>query len=180
MYKCVYHCNIYSFHLCSSFAFPASSVHKRSFFNPYGDITKDFVKEGNQIAMRISFLMFFSWANRIYYLTEQSVNSVLHMFPEMAKALEVTGGNPSQTTYLGAYGHMAYKPIKIWGTLPRYRPSLYLGKPAGKLHTLCDKTVSRAGRKGCSGNKHMSISEHYPADFGRRVATVLKRHLKKQ
>ena len=66
---------------CSSFGFMSSSVHKRTWRDPLGDIQRSFVSMGNVLSARACLLAALAMVRKSYYFIEHPQQSMLQAFP---------------------------------------------------------------------------------------------------
>ena len=69
---------------CTSFSWMASSGHSRSELQPFGDLSRAFAREGNEIAARSIILVVVCLVRAVFYFIEQPQGSTMDYFPYVA------------------------------------------------------------------------------------------------
>ena len=151
--------------------FLTASVHKRSHDNPYGDISSEWVVQGNSIGGFVAKVVRMSGALGLCYLIEQPLNSWLHKFPPVVKAYAMTHGSRAYVR-MGNFGHNAAKPSELYGNVP-WLLQLQALSATSKRRKKFVKLAIRKG-KNTFGNKAMlGKSAAYTPQFS---AAVVKLH----
>ena len=150
---------------CSSFVPLCISVSKRcSDNNFFGDVSKEFVQQGNALMMITSFIMALGLSMGHYATLEQPLGSCMPSHPIMMAVIKFFHMK-KYVTYLGAFGARTVKPIQLLSTISL--ESCEMENPI-----ICDETLASRGPNGEYTGKKESLveSEHYPLAFGKAVA----------
>ena len=113
-------------------------------------------------------LLLLAWLLNVSFTLEQPLSSVMYDVAHIAKLLEFTEA-VYETIWLGAYGGLSPKPLKLYGSCT-WLGSLYRPKPKKGQCTV--SLVTRKGTK-VSGNKRaLKASQIYTEAFGIAVANA--------
>jgi hypothetical protein len=104
--------------VCSSWVFMCRSVTKRQLnvnvpARIWGDESKPIVAQGNELAVKVTFLCSFGWLHDVGYIIEQPSSSLLPHFPCCARLLACT--RAEQTTTLSPQRAMVFSFFWVGG-----------------------------------------------------------------
>ena len=126
------------------------------------------VFKANETTYVTLILLLLAWLLNVTFTVEQPMSSVMFDVEHLAMLLQFTGAT-YETIWLGAYGGLSPKPLKLYGSCT-WLGSLYRPKPKKGLCTV--SLVTRKGTK-VSGNKRaLKASQIYTEAFGIAVATA--------
>ena len=156
---------------CSSFLTMCRKQSQRQASNGFlGDVTKEFVRQGNSQMEVSSLIWFLAWLGQCQPFLEQPLSSVLPKLRPLTTVLQFTSAIRS-TTWHGAFGGESAKPLQMWHIDERYG-RLMRPRPRN-LKALTTRAVRPDGRVAYSGkSKLMKASQTYTVHFGRAVASI--------
>lgn len=165
--------------VCSSWVFMPSSrtkrkLHKHLPSGIWGDEDCPLVALGNDLAIKVAFMCHLGWLNKLHFIIEQPLSSLLGHFPCYARLFERTSVELTNT-FLGNFGAPSQKPVKLWHTTPWVR-KLRTGRPneAEKFVSL----VRRGPGGSVTGIKtEMKESQAYPVLFGQKAGQARRAEL---
>lgn len=140
---------------------------KRTRSNPGGDLTKAFVREGNELCKRAVAVLLVAASFGCYVYLEQPLSSVMEIAEPM-KSFAAEIAKFKVTTALGAFGATSRKPVKLWSNDPkvsRLRPVCKQRKEP--LTYVCERGYTH-GKK-----QNLAESQAYPAEFGQEYGKMV-------
>lgn len=125
------------------------------------------VRRGNETVVKLTIKGLICHHINVLSITEQPVSSLMNYVPFYKRMLKVCGTSVV-CTYLGQFGAVSCKPIKLFHNQP-WAARLRRPKPRGLVR------LSRRGMgKRVTGLcKLLSASQVYPVAFGKAVADLL-------
>lgn len=127
-----------------------------------------FVRQGNEVAVKVTLKCMLAFALGCHSVTEQPVSSLLNFAPFYKQFLSVSKST-TVLTYLGQFGSPSAKPIKVFSTLHSLRE---LKRPMPKG---LEKLSRRKGKRVWGNLASLSASQAYPPAFGRAVVALIRR-----
>ena len=163
--------------VCSSWTFMARSSSGRSLVDAIGDTSRAFVANGNLMATRCLALILLLQSRGVSWCIEQPSSSILHMLPRFQSLLrsgqivawtlrfnmEDFGGDTKKPTVL-------YASADWFGKLTAWK----VDAPVRNGVNLVTSYVDKLGKKRCTGNSNLKLSQHYPRQFGEAFAKMFK------
>ena len=154
---------------CSSFSILCASKSLRSEANHWtGDVTKDFVCEGNSQALVTSLGVFLGVLVGCLPMLEQPGNSCMPMQPSLKTVFDCFNFHKT-VTYGGCFGFPSMQPLQLWH-LPGTFEAMARRKPNSDHF---EPLVVRDGSGAFTGDKDRVLaSEHHTHQFGTAVAEI--------
>ena len=166
---------------CSMFAFMSRGHTLRSRKQPLGNTCRSDVKAANRIVGRVMFLVRILAMRRVYWILEQSLNSLQWLMPVFRQTQEeCTGSLAWQRRFLwmGHFGHPLWKPTELVGVFPALERSFPSKRPPKRnTSSAYSQWRNKHGVHRCSGNPGLKATEHYPPAFCRLAARLIKQQL---
>ena len=155
---------------CSCWTFLALSQTRRH-EDPRGDVTREFVVQGNRMADGLCMLMRLADGRKVHCVIEQPGDSFNFKYPKVAETM-IELNRKVLATYLHPFGHEMEKRTLLCVS-PDIRSSCidHLVKPRPKRIAKSAKFRKKGGKR-VTGNEALRSSAHYPTDFCEASAAV--------
>ena len=140
---------------------------KRTRSNPGGDLTKAFVREGNELCKRAVAVLLVAASFGCYVYLEQTQSPVMEgAEPMVSFPAEIAKFKVS--TSLGAFGANCRKPVKLWSNDPQ----------SSRLRRTCKERkepLTYVCERGYTHGKKQNLAESqaYPAEFGQEYGKMV-------
>ncbi|CAL1152575.1 unnamed protein product [Cladocopium goreaui] len=165
--------------VCSTWVWMSRGSTLRSACRPLGRSDSKKVHEGNVMTARVMVLMILAACKGCWSILEQPQSSLMSCHPtfqRMLKLLRIF----KVTVKMCDYGGSTDKPLtlfsKIADILEERQPSK---RASGECPEMTVKYIDGSGKQRCKGGADLKASQHYPPLFGKCLAKVRSKHLKK-
>lgn len=159
---------------CSSFVILCRGPSGRRSENQWwGDESKAWVRQGNEIMVRCALWLYTSWLLDCKFICEQPANSILFKMPPMSTVLAASQAQAT-TTWHSAFGAPSPKPFRLFSNINKPALEAALKRKKQRVEGGI-KLVNKKGTK-FSGNKNLTKSQAYTPQFGAAVAALWALH----
>ena len=167
---------------CSTFVFVSRGHTKRSRMKPKGNVQRKDIRQANLIVERVVFLIKILAKRKVYWIMEQRLNSLLWYMSAIKKARRDYQVNDLKWQrsflWMGHYGHSLSKPTELVGVFPGLDTAWPTQRPPKSYASAAYRQWhDKQGRKRVAGKAGLKATEHYPAEFCRVTAQLVKQNL---
>ena len=158
--------------VCSSWIWVCRSTSQRSKENPLGDVTKEFVRIGNQMVARMALLLLVLEARGCCWILEQPASSLMAFHPYLSWLFDNHANVFECRTSMGGFGAPTRKPTVLrsnrWWVSRLHRRAPALPESTTTIKSVCPIT----GRLQVTGNKNeLKVTQVYPPAYGTALCT---------
>ena len=161
---------------CSTFVFMSRGHTCRSQRRPKGDAQRRDVRQANRIVGRVMFLIRILAMRKVYWIIEQPLNSLLWIMPALKQARRDSARAwQRRFLWMGHFGHDLWKPTELVGFFPGLETAWPSKRPSKReTASAYSQWVDSKGRKRCAGKPGLKATEHYPPEFCRVAAALIR------